>query len=164
VGAELDEEFRDFMRGRWAATVRLAYGLTGDAGHAEDVAQDAFARAYASWGRVRRAGDPEAYVRRIVINEFRRRFRKHRVAEDLPGVLPDAGVCEPGPEERSVLIEALRSLGPRQRAVIVLRYWMDMSEAETAAALNCSRGTVKSQAARALATLRKTATVMEGEA
>ena len=164
MGAELDEEFRDFMRGRWAATVRLAYGLTGDAGHAEDVAQDAFARAYASWGRVRRAGDPEAYVRRIVINEFRRRFRKHRVAEDLPGVLPDAGVCEPGPEERSVLIEALRSLGPRQRAVIVLRYWMDMSEAETAAALNCSRGTVKSQAARALATLRKTATVMEGEA
>ena len=103
-------------------------------------------------------------MRRIVINEFRRRFRKHRVAEDLPGVLPDAGVCEPGPEERSVLIEALRSLGPRQRAVVVLRYWLDLSEAETAAALNCSRGTVKSQAARALATLRKTATVMEGEA
>jgi RNA polymerase sigma-70 factor (sigma-E family) len=162
VSAESDEEFREFMRGRWAATVRLAYGLTGDTGHAEDVAQDAFARAYASWGRVRRAGDPQAYVRRIVINEYRRRFRKQRVAEELPGVLPDAGTMPPGPEERSALLDALRSLGPRQRAVIVLRYWMDLSEAETAAALNCSRGTVKSQASRGLAALKLK--VVEGEA
>jgi RNA polymerase sigma-70 factor (sigma-E family) len=162
VSAESDEEFREFMRGRWAATVRLAYGLTGDTGHAEDVAQDAFARAYASWGRVSRAGDPQAYVRRIVINEYRRRFRKQRVAEELPGVLPDAGTVPPGPEERSALLDALRSLGPRQRAVIVLRYWMDLSEAETAAALNCSRGTVKSQASRGLAALKLK--VVEGEA
>ena len=162
MSAESDEEFREFMRGRWAATVRLAYGLTGDTGHAEDVAQDAFARAYASWGRVSRAGDPQAYVRRIVINEYRRRFRKQRVAEELPGVLPDAGTMPPGPEERSALLDALRSLGPRQRAVIVLRYWMDLSEAETAAALNCSRGTVKSQASRGLAALKLK--VVEGEA
>ena len=162
MSAESDDEFREFMRGRWAATVRLAYGLTGDTGHAEDVAQDAFARAYASWGRVSRAGDPQAYVRRIVINEYRRRFRKQRVAEELPGVLPDAGTMPPGPEERSALLDALRSLGPRQRAVIVLRYWMDLSEAETAAALNCSRGTVKSQASRGLAALKLK--VVEGEA
>ena len=162
MSAESDEEFREFMRGRWAATVRLAYGLTGDTGHAEDVAQDAFARAYASWGRVSRAGDPQAYVRRIVINEYRRRFRKQRVAEELPGVLPDAGTMPPAPEERSALLDALRSLGPRQRAVIVLRYWMDLSEAETAAALNCSRGTVKSQASRGLAALKLK--VVEGEA
>ena len=162
MSAESDEEFREFMRGRWAATVRLAYGLTGDTGHAEDVAQDAFARAYASWGRVSRAGDPQAYVRRIVINEYRRRFRKQRVAEELPGVLPDAGTVPPGPEERSALLDALRSLGPRQRAVIILRYWMDLSEAETAAALNCSRGTVKSQASRGLAALKLK--VVEGEA
>ena len=162
MSAESDEEFREFMRGRWAATVRLAYGLTGDTGHAEDVSQDAFARAYASWGRVSRAGDPQAYVRRIVINEYRRRFRKQRVAEELPGVLPDAGTVPPGPEERSALLDALRSLGPRQRAVIVLRYWMDLSEAETAAALNCSRGTVKSQASRGLAALKLK--VVEGEA
>jgi DNA-directed RNA polymerase specialized sigma24 family protein len=58
VSVESDEEFREFMRGRWPAMVRLAYGLTGDLGHAEDVAQDAFARAYAAWGRVRRAGKP----------------------------------------------------------------------------------------------------------
>ena len=155
MSAESDEEFREFMRGRWAATVRLAYGLTGDTGHAEDVAQDAFARAYASWGRVSRAGDPQAYVRRIVINEYRRRFRKQRVAEELPGVLPDAGTVPPGPEERSALLDALRSLGPRQRAVIVLRYWMDLSEREIAQAMGVSPGTVKSNVSRGLAALAR---------
>ena len=163
--AEPDDEFREFMRGRWPAMVRLAFGLTGDMGHAEDVAQAAFARAYASWGRVRRTGDPDAYVRRIVINENRRRFRKRRVAEDLSGEPPEprSPGSSPGLEERSALLDALRMLGPRQRAVVVLRYWLDMSEAETAAALNCSTGTVKSQASRALATLRKTAIVEGGD-
>jgi preprotein translocase subunit SecD len=69
MGVESDEEFQGFMRGRWSAMVRLAYTLTGDQGHAEDIAQAAFASAYASWGRVSRAGDPEAYVRAIVIHE-----------------------------------------------------------------------------------------------
>jgi RNA polymerase sigma-70 factor (sigma-E family) len=158
VNDTADEEFGEFMRGRWPAMVRLAYALTGDLGHAEDVAQSAFARAYASWGRVVRAGDPDAYVRRIVINENRKRFRGHRVPEDLPGNLPEpVGGADPGPEERQALLDALGRLGPRQRAVIVLRYLLDMSEAETAAALNCSVGTVKSQASRALATLRRDA-------
>jgi len=166
VGSGSDEEFGDFMRGRWPAMVRLAYALSGDAGHAEDIAQAAFARAYAAWGRVSRAGDPDAYVRRIVINENRKRFRKHRVPEDLhadlAGPLPGAvqpGAVQQGPEERQALLDVLRSLGPRQRAVIVLRYWLDLSEAETAAALNCSVGTVKSQASRGLATLRKSSAV-----
>jgi RNA polymerase sigma-70 factor (sigma-E family) len=165
VSAESDEEFRDFMRGRWPAMVRLAYGLTGDLGHAEDVAQAAFARAYASWSRVARMGDPDAYVRKIVINENLSRFRKRRVAEDLVGAVPE-GPGQPAADARSeseALLRALRKLGPRQRAVIVARYWMDMSEAETAAALNCSVGTVKSQASRALATLRGSAELMEGE-
>lgn len=165
-----DTEFGDFMRGRWPAMVRLGYALTGDAGHAEDVAQAAFARAYASWGRVRRAGDPDAYVRRILINENRKRFRKHRVLEDLYGdagtlaahAAPgQSGPAQQGPEERQALLDALDRLGPRQRAVVVLRYWLDLSEAETAAALNCSVGTVKSQASRALATLRRDATVSD---
>jgi RNA polymerase sigma-70 factor (sigma-E family) len=164
VSARPDDEFDAFMRGRWPAMVRLAYALTGDAGHAEDLAQAAFARAYASWGRVRRAGDPGAYVRRIVINEHRSRFRKRRVAEELRGDLADtAGGQQQGPEEQQALLDALRSLGPRQRAVVVLRYWLDLSEAETAAALNCSVGTVKSQASRALATLRKNATAPDDE-
>jgi RNA polymerase sigma-70 factor (sigma-E family) len=166
VSTGSDDEFADFMRGRWPAMVRLAYALSGDAGHAEDIAQAAFARAYAAWGRVSRAGDPDAYVRRIVLNENRKRFRKHRVPEDLHGDLSGPlagqpgqppGVSQQGPEERQALLDALGRLGPRQRAVIVLRYWLDLSEAETAAALNCSVGTVKSQASRGLATLRKSA-------
>jgi len=158
VSTGSDEEFDSFMRGRWPAMVRLGYALTGDVGHAEDLAQAAFARAYASWGRVRRAGDPDAYVRRIVINTHRSQFRRQRVAEELRGDLTDTiGGASPGPEDGGELLDALSRLGPRQRAVIVLRYWLDLSEAETAAALNCSVGTVKSQASRALATLRKTA-------
>ena len=176
--AQLDEEFRDFMHGRWPAMVRLAYALTGDQGHAEDVAQTAFARTYASWPKVRRTGSPEAYVRRIVINENLNRFRKHRVAERLTDTLPDSvSGALPGSlagslsgsdatrqyDDRSALMAALQRLGPRQRAVIVLRYWMDLTEAEIAAALGCSVGTVKSQAARALATLRQSAELVDGE-
>jgi RNA polymerase sigma-70 factor (sigma-E family) len=163
VGAGSDEEFREFMHGRWPAMVRLAYGLTGDPGQAEDIAQAAFARAYASWGRVSKASDPDAYVRRIVINENRKQFRKRRVAEELPGTLPEIGVWDETSSGSSLLLDALRRLGPRQRAVVVLRYWLDMSEADTAAALNCSAGTVKSQAARALAALRKSAEIAEEE-
>ena len=168
MSAESDEQFREFMRGRWPAMVRLAYGLTGDLGHAEDVAQAAFARAYASWARVAGTGDPDAYVRRIVINENNSRFRRRRVTERLVDAVPEPS----GPRaadtadalgDSEALMKALRRLGPRQRAVVVLRFWMDMSEAETAAALGCSVGTVKSQASRALAALRGSAELMEGE-
>ena len=88
------EEFREFMHGRWPSMVRLAYGLTGDLGHAEDVVQAAFARAYASWPRVRRSGNPDAYVRQIVVNENRNRFRKHRVPEHLTDQLPEHPVAD----------------------------------------------------------------------
>jgi RNA polymerase sigma-70 factor (sigma-E family) len=168
VDAQLDGEFREFMRARWLVMVRLAYGLTGDQGHAEDVAQAAFTRAYASWPRVRRSGDPDAYVRQIVVNQNRNRFRKHRVAERLTGSLPESGFVDVAAtdaardyDERSALIAALQRLGPRQRAVVVLRYWMDLTEHETAAALNCSVGTVKSQASRALATLRQSTDLVD---
>ena len=167
MSAASDEEFREFMRGRWPAMVRLAYGLTGDLGHAEDVAQAAFARAYASWSRVARTGNPDAYVRRIVINENNTRFRKRRVTERLVDAVPEPPASSTGPADAlgdsEALLKALRALGPRQRAVIVLRFWMDMSEAETAAALGCSVGTVKSQASRALAAFRGSAELMEGE-
>jgi RNA polymerase sigma-70 factor (sigma-E family) len=162
--AQLDREFREFMHARWPTMVRLAYGLTGDLGYAEDVAQSAFARVYASWPRVRRTDNPEAYIRQIVINENRNRFRKHRVAERLTSSPPECGTADATGEsdDRSALIAALQTLGPKQRAVIVLRYWMDMTEAEAAAVLNCSVGTVKSQASRALATLRQSAELVDG--
>lgn len=176
MSAQLDAEFREFMHSRWPAMVRLAYALTGDQGHAEDVAQAAFARAYASWPRVSRTENPEGYVRRIVINENRNRFRKQRVAERLtdappepgpgagPGLGPGMGTADATSQydERSALMAALRRLGPRQRAVVVLRYWLGLTEAETAAELNCSVGTVKSQASRALATLRQSAELVDG--
>ncbi len=165
---QLDEEFRQFMYGRWPAMVRLAYGLTGDLGHAEDVAQAAFAKAYTSWPRVIRAGNPDAYVRRILINENRTRFRRRRVRELSTSSPPETGVPDAlrHVDDRSALLAALQTLAPRQRAVIVLRYWLDLSEAEAAATLNCSVGTVKSQASRALAALRRSpglATLAEGD-
>jgi RNA polymerase sigma-70 factor (sigma-E family) len=170
VNARLDGEFREFMHARWPVMVRLAYGLTGDQGHAEDVAQAAFARAYASWPRVRRSGNPDAYVRQIVVNENRNRFRKRRVTERLTDSPPESGLVDVARtdttrdyDERSALIAALQRLGPRQRAVIVLRYWMDLTEHQTAAALNCSVGTVKSQASRGLATLRDSIELVDGE-
>jgi RNA polymerase sigma-70 factor (sigma-E family) len=133
-------------------------------GHAEDVAQIAFTRAYASWPRVRRTGNPEAYVRRIVINENRNRFRKQRVAERLTDSPPESGGADETSQydERSALISALQRLGPRQRAVVVLRYWLGLTEAEAAAELNCSIGTIKSQASRALASLRQSAELVDG--
>ena len=158
------DDFREFMHGRWPTMVRLAYGLTGDQGHAEDLAQAAFARAYAAWPRVSRAGNPEAYVRQIVINENRNRFRKHRAAEHVTDRVPERGGpdCAQALDERAALMAALRTLGPRQRAVVVLRYWLDLTEAETAAALGCSVGTVKSQASRALLRLRQRADLVDG--
>ena len=164
MGVESDEDFRDFMRGRWSAMVRLAYTLTGDQGHAEDITQVAFANAYASWGRVSHAGDPDAYVRAIVIHENSKRFRKQRVHEDLRAAVPERGAdANDSLAEQAALRHALDRLGPRQRAVVVLRFWLDMSESATAQALGCSVGTVKSQTSRALATLRKDAEITEGE-
>jgi len=158
VNARERQQFEEFMTSRWAGLVRLAFGLTGDWWLAEDLAQTALANAYASWWRVRRADDPDAYVRRILINASKSRWRRHRVAE--PAAEPPAEVPDPAADlattigERSALLKALDALPPRQRAVVVLRYWEDLSDAQTAALLGCSASTVRSQAARALAKLR----------
>jgi RNA polymerase sigma-70 factor (sigma-E family) len=150
-------QFDQFAASRWPALVRLAYGLTGDRWLAEDLAQTALASAYAAWWRVRRADDPDAYVRRILINASNSRFRRRRPAEQ-PQPMADFG--EPVPDhativgERSALVAALAELPPRQRAVIVLRFWEDLTDAQAAAILGCSASTVRSQAARALAKLR----------
>jgi RNA polymerase sigma-70 factor (sigma-E family) len=158
VNAKERQQFEEFMTSRWPALVRLAFGLTGDRWLAEDLAQTALASAYASWWRVRRADDPDAYVRRILINASKSRFRRHRVNELPPGrpeEVPDAA-ADPAATigERSALLAALSALPPRQRAVVVLRYWEDLSDAQAAALLGCSASTVRSQAARALAKLR----------
>jgi RNA polymerase sigma-70 factor (sigma-E family) len=159
-----DAEFREYMLGRWSALVRLAYGLTADRGHAEDLAQAALARTYAVWGRVRRAEDPDAYVCKIMINLNNRRFRKQRVLENPAEGLPEQAVADATGQvdQRSDLLAALRDLPPRQRAVVVLRYWDGLTEAQAAAVLGCSVGNVKSQASRALAKLRTSAQLQDG--
>ncbi len=160
-----DAEFSDFMHGRWSQLVRLGYGLTGDLQHAEDLAQTAFARAYASWPRVRRAYNPDAYLRRMVVNANRNRFRKLRVGEVLTESIPELGWAVDSSDQRhdrDALVAALMQLPYGQRAAVVLRYWMDMTETEAAAVLGCSVGNVKSQASRALAKLRANTSLLEG--
>jgi RNA polymerase sigma-70 factor (sigma-E family) len=156
VDSVLADEFSEFMLGRWSTLVRFGYGLTGDPGLAEDLAQTALTRACLAWPRVRSADDPDAYVCRIMVNSHRTRLRRRRVPEQLTGSPPDHGVSDPGLTDggRPELITALMGLPAGQRAVLVLRYWMDLSEAEAASTLGCSIGNVKSQAARGLAKLR----------
>jgi RNA polymerase sigma-70 factor (sigma-E family) len=158
------EDFTAFAVSRWPGLVRLAFGLTGDRWMAEDVAQTALARAYVAWRRVRGADDPDAYLHRILVNASNRRFRRHRVAEQ-PGDPPESAVEGPADlvGERAGLLAALRQLPPRQRAVIVLRYWEDLTDAQIAAILGCSPGTVRSQLSRALAKLRESPVLREGD-
>lgn len=129
-------EFDDLVATQLGPLLRAAYLLTADRGLAEDLVQTVLTKAYLARSRVARADSPEAYLRVILVNTHRRSFRRRRVAEDLTAV-------------------AVAALPRRQRAVVVLRYLEDRPEAEVAAILGCSAGTVKSQAARALATLRR---------
>ena len=158
------EDFSAFATSRWPGLVRLAFGLTGDRGLAEDIAQMALARAYVAWRRVSRADDPDAYLRRILVNASHRRFRRRRVTEQ-PGDPPETPVEGHADlvGERAALLAALRQLPVRQRAVVVLRYWEDLSDAQIAAALACSPGTVRSQLSRALAKLRESPVLVEGD-
>ena len=158
------EDFSAFAVSRWPGLVRLAFGLTGDRWAAEDLAQATLARAYVAWRRVSRADDPDAYLRRILVNASNRRFRRHRVPEQ-PGDPPETMVEGPAElvSERTTLLAALRQLPPRQRAVVVLRYWEDLTDTQIAAALGCTPGTVRSQLSRALAKLRESPVLGEGE-
>ncbi|MCF3129549.1 MULTISPECIES: SigE family RNA polymerase sigma factor [Streptomyces] len=155
--AEHEAQFQEFVRARWSHLVRTAYLLTGDRHHAEDLTQTALAKAYRSWRRVARSDHPEAYVRRILVSCNSDRFRKRRVTEALTAAPPERAGHEDAvarADERSTLMTALAGLPPKQRAVVVLRYWEDLSEGEVAEALGCSTGTVKSQASKGLAKLR----------
>ncbi|MFI0451654.1 SigE family RNA polymerase sigma factor [Actinomadura sp. 6N118] len=150
----MDAEFRDWAGARLPALLRYAHLLTGDPHRAEDVVQTALTRTLLAWSRVHRKDDPEGYVRRtilrLVINDQRRSWREHLTAS--PPEPPPPRPAEP--EERWAMRAALATLPPRQRAVLVLRYYEDMSEVQIAEALGCSPGTVKSQASKALAKLR----------
>ncbi|RKN50563.1 SigE family RNA polymerase sigma factor [Micromonospora endolithica] len=140
------EGFDDFVVTRSPRLLRTAFLLTRDWALAEDLLQTALARAWEAWRRVE--GDPEPYVRRIIVNAYasswRRRWRGELPTADLP---EPAGLADPyaNLDDRERLWRALGALPRRQRAVLVLRYFEDLSEAETAEALGCSIGTVKNR-------------------
>jgi RNA polymerase sigma-70 factor (sigma-E family) len=156
VKAELEQAFNTFVSARSRHLLQTAYLLTGDRHRAEDLLQTALTRAYLRWDRIE-SEDPEGYVRRTLANAHIDWWRRKSWREEPSAELPELV----GPDQmaaydlRGAVLGALDDLSRRQRAVVVLRYYEDMSEAEIAAALGCSAGTVKSAASRAMAKLRE---------
>ena len=150
-----DREFAEFAQTRSTALRRTAFLLCGDWQRAEDLVQTALVKLYVSWHRVNRDGNVDAYVRTILartaIDEFRRANRRREHLVDDP---PDLPTHQADPENAVDVQRVLNRLPSGQRAVIVLRYWEDLSVTETASTLRVSEGTVKSQTAKALARMR----------
>ena len=150
-----DAEFAEFVAVSWAPLYRTAYLLVGSRAQAEDLVQTALTNTYASWHKVRELGAAHAYARTAVVRSaaswHRSRFRK---PEHLTCDLPETPYSADDDADRPMVLEALRGLPTRQRAVVVLRFYEDLSVAETAQALGCSEGTVKSQTHVALRSLR----------
>jgi RNA polymerase sigma-70 factor (sigma-E family) len=144
--------FVDFVVARGPALHRTAVLLTRDEQAAEDLVQIALAKAWQSWARI--DGNYEAYVRRILINEFASTWRRRWRTEVPTADLPELARVNDDLSTRQVLLAALATLPPRQRAVVVLRFFHDYTEAATAEAMGISVGTVKSQTFKALAALR----------
>ena len=150
------ESFEAFVAARSRHLLHAAHLLTGDRHRAEDLLQTALTRAYLRWDRID-SDDPEGYVRRTMVNAhtdwWRRKPWREQATEVVPEVaVPDATTSY---DARDAVLAALATLSGRQRAVVVLRYYEGLSEAEIAAALGCSAGTVKSAASRAMAKLRE---------
>ncbi|MCU1692720.1 MAG: polymerase, sigma-24 subunit, subfamily [Frankiales bacterium] len=152
---EQDEAFSAFVAARSRHLLQAAHLLTGDRHRAEDLLQTALTRAYLRWDRIVDE-DPEGYVRRTMVNAHIDWWRRKPWREQPTEVLPEVAVADRtrSSDDRSSLLAALAQLSPRQRAVMVLRYFEDLSEAEIARTLGCSTGTVKSAASRAAAKLR----------
>ena len=153
-----DAEFTEYLAARQAALLRTAYLVCGDRHQAEDVLQTALAKLYLSWDKVRDRGAVDAYVRRIIVNETTSSWRRpwHR-RERATDVLPETATHHDTYDDggSAALWDVVRSLPPQARAVVLLRYYEQLSEAETAETLGVSKGTVKSQSSRAMALLRE---------
>ena len=152
-----DREFTEFVQARSASLLRTAYLMVGDHALAQDLVQEALTKTYVAWPRIRDRGGVEAYARKVVVNtgiswKRRRGWHGERVYETLPEPRHDLG--DDRAEDRLFVWRELQALAPRQRAALVLRYYEDLSVAETARTLGCSEGTVKSQTHDALAVLR----------
>ena len=159
-----EASYVEFVSARWASFFRLAYLLTGSEHAAEDLLQTALLRAFVAWPKIQRTEAPDAYVRRILVNaaisDGRKRARHPEVLSDEvpePTAPPNGTEVPEGPEgvvDRDALWPLVEALPPRQRAVVVLRYYEDLTEREIGAVLGCAPGTVKSQASAAMRTLR----------
>ena len=156
--ASRQASFEEYAATAWASLYRSAYLLAGNHADAEDVAQQTLIKVHGAWAKVAASDSPNAYVRRVLTNTFLSSKRgKARGLELLTDQLPERrrpDLGRGGPEEGWALWPHVAGLPPQQRAVIVLRYYEDLSEAEIAEILGCSRGTVKSTAHRALKNLR----------
>jgi RNA polymerase sigma-70 factor (sigma-E family) len=152
----VDESFEDYVAARGHALTRTAYLLTGDHGHAEDLVQAALGRVYLKWGRVSQMDSPDAYVRRIIVNQHISRWRRTRGREALTSDPPDRPLPDPTAAfaQADAVRDVVRGLPPKQRAAVVLRFYEDLPDAEIAALLGCSAATVRSQVSRALAAIR----------
>jgi RNA polymerase sigma-70 factor (sigma-E family) len=148
-------DFVEYVEARQQALVRFAYLLTSDHHTAEDLVQTALAKTYLTWDRLRDRGAIDAYVRRIIINEntsmWRRAWKRRERSTDQ---LPDRGHSDPDADNRDAMWQVVQTLPPKQRAAVVLRYYEDLSEADTAEVLGCSVGNVKSQTSRGIAAIR----------
>jgi RNA polymerase sigma-70 factor (sigma-E family) len=148
------EEFAEFAAAAAARLRRTAFLLCGDWHGAEDLAQTTLAKLFVSWPRMNRRDDAYGYATRTLLNTYLADRRLKRTGEVLTGRLPERPLEQQAPELRIMVLDALAALPPRARAVVVLRYWADMSVEQVATLLGCSEGTVKSQSARGLAKLR----------
>jgi RNA polymerase sigma-70 factor (sigma-E family) len=160
---DLDERFAAFVRGQGERHLRLAVLLTGDWHAAEDLVQTSLVKLYQAWPRLETNADPDAYLRRVIVNTHRSWWRARWRREKPVAALPDGAGTEDmadthaiGTLARQALArQALARLPRQQRAVLVLRYFEDLPEAEIAALLGCSPGSVKTHAHRGLRTLRE---------
>ncbi len=148
-------EYRQFAEARAAHLFRIAYLICGDWHEAEDLVQDTLAKLYVAWHRIQRNDTVDAYARRTLLNTFLSQHRLKRSTETPAAHLPDAGSTEADVELRMTLVDALRQLPPRGRAVIVLRYLEDQSIESVAALMGVSPSAVKSLGTRALTQLRE---------
>ena len=156
--ASAADQLTDLYTAHYRSLVRLAAFLTGDRDNAEEVVQDAYVTVLGSWRGIREPQKAEAYLRAAVVNGSRSRLRRRQVAaRHRPEPPPDVASAESSAMrtvQREAVLQALHKLPPRQREAVVLRYYGDLSEAQTAAAMGCSAGAVKSHTSRAMAALR----------
>ena len=151
-----DEALEQLYAAHWRQLVRLSVLLVRDVGTAEEVVQDAFVAVHGRWSRLRDPDQALAYLRQTVVNRSRSALRHRAVVARHAATLRPVDADDPAPaaDRRDAVLDAMRALSDRQREVLALRYYLDLSEADIADTLGISRGAVKSHASRGAATLR----------